>query len=95
MGIFIQGQRRNLTETEGIDILGNTIENSLLSSNRNLYGDIHNMGHIMLAYVHDPDNRYLVRKKLHIRPFYLPLPAISYNAGTFFLSYLGKFRSNG
>ncbi|XP_067015103.2 phenoloxidase 2 [Anabrus simplex] len=48
-----------LTEERGIDILGDLIESSILSINRNLYGDLHNLGHVALAYSHDPDNRYL------------------------------------
>lgn len=57
----IQGTRDiPLTQADGIDILGNIIEASLLSVNPNRYGDIHNMGHIMLSYIHDPDNRFLV-----------------------------------
>lgn len=61
MIFFIQTQRDvPLDEARGIDILGNIIEASLLSVNRNRYGDFHNIGHLMFAYVHDPDNRYLV-----------------------------------
>ncbi|KAK7595536.1 hypothetical protein V9T40_013361 [Parthenolecanium corni] len=52
------GRSVPLTEEAGIDILGNIIEASLLSVNRNRYGDLHNFGHLMLAYIHDPDNRY-------------------------------------
>ncbi|XP_030760912.1 phenoloxidase 1-like [Sitophilus oryzae] len=48
-----------LTEFEGIDILGNMIESSILSINRDFYGDMHNTGHIMLSYIHDPDHRHL------------------------------------
>ncbi|CAG9864099.1 unnamed protein product [Phyllotreta striolata] len=48
-----------LTEMEGIDILGNMIESSILSPNRNYYGDLHNMGHVMISYIHDPDHRHL------------------------------------
>ncbi|CAG9854814.1 unnamed protein product [Phyllotreta striolata] len=48
-----------LTEFEGIDVLGNMIESTLLSPNRSFYGDLHNMGHTMASYVHDPDHRHL------------------------------------
>ncbi|KAK4878034.1 hypothetical protein RN001_010540 [Aquatica leii] len=48
-----------LTEFEGIDILGNIIESSILSPNRPFYGDIHNFGHVFLSYIHDPDHRHL------------------------------------
>lgn len=54
------GQAVNLTEFEGIDILGNIIEASNLSPNRGYYGDLHNMGHVMISYIHDPDHRFLV-----------------------------------
>lgn len=48
-----------LDERNGIDILGNIMEASSLSPNRELYGDLHNMGHVFLSYVHDPDHRHL------------------------------------
>ncbi|XP_050510955.1 phenoloxidase 1-like [Diabrotica virgifera virgifera] len=48
-----------LTENEGIDILGNMIESSILSPNREFYGDMHNMGHVFISYIHDPDHRHL------------------------------------
>jgi len=50
-----------LTERDGIDILGNIMEASILSQNRNLYGSLHNEGHNAIAYVHDPDHRFLVK----------------------------------
>ncbi|XP_045478104.1 phenoloxidase 1-like [Harmonia axyridis] len=53
------GERITLTENEGIDILGNMMESSNLSPNRTFYGDYHNMGHIFLSYIHDPDHRHL------------------------------------
>lgn len=49
-----------LTENEGIDVLGNIIESTILSPNRDFYGDLHNMGHVLFAYLHDPDHRHLV-----------------------------------
>ena len=49
-----------LTDFEGIDVLGNIIEASILSPNPGYYGDMHNNGHTMIAYCHDPDHRYLV-----------------------------------
>ncbi|XP_050525328.1 phenoloxidase 2-like isoform X1 [Daktulosphaira vitifoliae] len=52
-------QQVRLTEMEGIDILGNLIEASILSRNPNIYGSFHNNGHLAIAYSHDPDNRYL------------------------------------
>ncbi|XP_023012803.2 phenoloxidase 1 [Leptinotarsa decemlineata] len=54
-----QGQEIQLTEFEGIDILGNMMEASILSPNRAVYGDFHNMGHVFISYIHDPDNRHL------------------------------------
>jgi hypothetical protein len=41
-------------------MLGNMLEASILSPNRNLYGDVHNLGHVAIALSHDPDNRHLV-----------------------------------
>ncbi|KAG5864954.1 hypothetical protein JTB14_018716 [Gonioctena quinquepunctata] len=48
-----------LTENEGIDILGNLVESTILSPNRAYYGDLHNMGHTIVSYIHDPDARHL------------------------------------
>nr|Q6UEH6.1 RecName: Full=Phenoloxidase subunit 2; AltName: Full=Prophenoloxidase subunit 2; Flags: Precursor [Galleria mellonella]AAQ75026.1 prophenoloxidase subunit 2 [Galleria mellonella] len=42
-----------------IDTLGNMVEASILSPNRELYGSVHNNGHSFSAYVHDPSHRYL------------------------------------
>ncbi|XP_001661891.2 phenoloxidase 2 [Aedes aegypti] len=54
-----QGNRITLDETRGIDILGDIVEASSLSPNQRLYGSLHNMGHNVIAYIHDPDYRYL------------------------------------
>ncbi|XP_058457157.1 phenoloxidase 2-like [Malaya genurostris] len=53
------GNRISLDEEKGIDILGNIVESSILSPNRQLYGDMHNAGHVFLSYTHDPDHRHL------------------------------------
>lgn len=42
-----------------IDMLGNIIEASALSPNRDFYGSIHNNMHSFSAYMHDPEHRYL------------------------------------
>ncbi|KAF2892247.1 hypothetical protein ILUMI_13924, partial [Ignelater luminosus] len=58
----VRDQRGNqivLSEFEGIDVLGNMIESSLISPDRDFYGDMHNMGHVFLSYIHDPDHRHL------------------------------------
>lgn len=40
----------------GIDILGDALEaDSNLSVNSPYYGDLHNMGHVLIAFSHDPD----------------------------------------
>ncbi|XP_076749949.1 phenoloxidase 1-like [Xylocopa sonorina] len=57
--INMRGERIPLTEKNGIDVLGNIVEASILTPNRNLYGDLHNFGHVAISYVHDPDHRYL------------------------------------
>ncbi|KAJ8679167.1 hypothetical protein QAD02_014954 [Eretmocerus hayati] len=54
-----QGQTVILDDFNGIDILGNILEASILSPDLNYYGDLHNMVHMAIAYCHDPDNRYL------------------------------------
>lgn len=43
-----------LDEVKGIDILGDLVEASDLSPNPTLYGSLHNMGHNVIAYSHDP-----------------------------------------
>lgn len=53
------GRQIALDPVRGIDILGNMIESSTLTPNRQLYGSLHNMGHNIIAYSHDPDARYL------------------------------------
>uniref|UniRef100_A0A182WQI0 Tyrosinase copper-binding domain-containing protein n=1 Tax=Anopheles minimus TaxID=112268 RepID=A0A182WQI0_9DIPT len=57
--INADGERVPLDDARGIDILGNLIERTSLSVNRNLYGDLHNSGHMLLAYIHDPRGTYL------------------------------------
>ncbi|XP_058123593.1 phenoloxidase 8-like [Anopheles ziemanni] len=53
------GDRVQLNNKEGIDILGDILEASTLSINFDYYGDYHQNGHVMLGYIHDPDNTYL------------------------------------
>ncbi|XP_063218970.1 phenoloxidase 1-like [Bacillus rossius redtenbacheri] len=50
-----RGQTRELD----IDTLGNMVEASVLTPNSNLYGDIHNLGHVAIGLCHDPDGRHL------------------------------------
>lgn len=55
------GQQVPLTEFGGIDVLGNMIEAApTLSPNINFYGQLHNMGHVFIGLIHDPDGRHLV-----------------------------------
>ncbi|XP_046990320.1 phenoloxidase 2-like isoform X2 [Schistocerca americana] len=54
-----RGEYVPLTEEKGIDMLGNMVQSSSLSVNKNFYGDMHNLGHMMVAYCHDPDGRNL------------------------------------
>lgn len=53
------GRQVPLDLERGIDHLGNILENCALSPNRQLYGNLHNMGHNVISYVHDPDSRHL------------------------------------
>lgn len=48
-----------LDDYNGIDILGNMMESSTVSIDRDYYGDIHNMGHVFMAFAHDPEHRHL------------------------------------
>ncbi|XP_052895805.1 phenoloxidase 8-like [Anopheles moucheti] len=60
-GVVVQpgGQRTQLDNFRGIDILGDIIESSALSVNRDFYGDTHNSGHILLSFIHDPRGEFL------------------------------------
>ncbi|XP_033153409.1 phenoloxidase 2 [Drosophila mauritiana] len=54
------GNRIALDEIRGIDILGNMIEATpVLSINYNFYGNLHNEGHNIISFAHDPDYRHL------------------------------------
>ncbi|GLH11231.1 Phenoloxidase 1 [Gryllus bimaculatus] len=55
----VNGSFVPLSERNGIDILGNILEASDLSINPNLYGNLHNVGHLLLGFIHDPDHRHL------------------------------------
>lgn len=48
-----------LEDEDGIDILGNLLEASDISKNPKYYGSLHNLGHDLIAYSHDPDGRFL------------------------------------
>lgn len=39
----------DLDDFTGIDTLGNMMESSIISVDRDYYGDIHNMGHIFMG----------------------------------------------
>ncbi|XP_075147708.1 phenoloxidase 2-like [Haematobia irritans] len=53
------GNRIPLDDVKGIDILGDLVEASSLSVNRQFYGNLHNMVHNLISYAHDPDARHL------------------------------------
>ncbi|XP_055602435.1 phenoloxidase 8-like [Uranotaenia lowii] len=57
--VTANGQRMPLDETTGIDILGNLMEPSSLSVNSQYYGSYHGDLHNVIAYSHDPENRFL------------------------------------
>ncbi|XP_067015254.2 phenoloxidase 1 [Anabrus simplex] len=57
--INTKGEKVQLTEKNGIDILGNMVEASDLSINKPYYGNLHNMLHMAIANIHDPDFRHL------------------------------------
>ncbi|XP_055916809.1 phenoloxidase 1-like [Eupeodes corollae] len=52
------GNQIPMDEKTGIDLLGNLIESSALSINPQFYGDLHNRGHLIISYIHDPDSKY-------------------------------------
>nr|CCA94923.1 hemocyanin subunit b [Mastigoproctus giganteus] len=47
-----------LDEETGINVLGDLIESSYDSVNREYYGSIHNWGHVLFAAIKDPDSRF-------------------------------------
>lgn len=53
------GEQIPLDEFGGIDVLGNILESSDLNPNPNFYGNLHNMGHVFISLLHDPDGRHL------------------------------------
>lgn len=53
------GKTITLSGLKGIDILGDVVESSALSPNKLLYGDLHNQGHNLISFVHDPEQKYL------------------------------------
>ena len=52
-----------LTPETGIDVLGDLIEATDITRNRQFYGDYHNMGHVVIAFAHDPQFRHRVSSK--------------------------------
>lgn len=40
-------------------MLANIVENSSLSPNADFYGRLHIEGHMMIGFIHDPDNSFL------------------------------------
>lgn len=48
-----------MDDIKGIDILGDLVEASALSVNRRFYGNLHNMGHNIISFAHDPENRFM------------------------------------
>lgn len=59
MRVQQKGNTIQLDEVHGIDILGDVVEASSLSPNPNLYGSLHNHGHTVISYAHDPEGTYL------------------------------------
>ncbi len=53
------GKIISLSGLRGIDILGDIVESSALSPNKLLYGDLHNQGHNLISFIHDPEQKYL------------------------------------
>nr|SMH67861.1 HcA [Scolopendra dehaani] len=48
----------SLEREDGEDLLGNAVESSLLSINRQFYGNLHNYAHVIAGRASDPDGRY-------------------------------------
>nr|CCA94924.1 hemocyanin subunit c [Mastigoproctus giganteus] len=52
------GNEIDLDEHNGIDILGDIVESSHESVNKEFYGSLHNWGHVLMAAVEDPDGKF-------------------------------------
>ncbi|GAB6029837.1 Polyphenol oxidase 1 [Chamberlinius hualienensis] len=52
------GEKIDLNDEHGIDILGNTIESNTGSVNFKTYGSLHSMGHVLLSRTTDPRYAY-------------------------------------
>nr|SMH67862.1 PPO1 [Scolopendra dehaani] len=52
------GTKVQLDNDQGIDIVGDVVEAAYTTPNATFYGDFHNLGHQIIARVHDPDERY-------------------------------------
>uniref|UniRef100_A0A6P7FJQ8 Phenoloxidase 1-like n=1 Tax=Diabrotica virgifera virgifera TaxID=50390 RepID=A0A6P7FJQ8_DIAVI len=91
------GQIILLDEATGIDTLGNMVESSILSPNRDFYGDIHNMGHVFTSYIHDPDHRHLVSSFRLMKQFVKALdqnrPCFEYLSSKFLTFSKEKFKA--
>nr|CBW54878.1 putative prophenoloxidase [Cancer pagurus] len=49
-----------LPQKRGIDLIGDAVEaDSIISLNSPFYGDLHNMGHVVISASHDPDNAHM------------------------------------
>lgn len=57
--VGINGEQVSLRGPQGIDILADAVEASALSPNKGIYGNLHNEGHTIIAYAHDPERKYL------------------------------------
>lgn len=53
------GKKVSLEGPTGIDCLGNIIQSTILSPNRQFYGSLCDIGHMFLAYCHDPNGKHL------------------------------------
>lgn len=67
------GTRIPLDETRGIDILGNMMEASILTPNSQLYGDLHNMGHVFVSFKKKLLRFYKITIELFIRSLTLTI----------------------
>lgn len=59
-------QKQDINNDSGINILGNIIESSVLTPNSNYYGNLHNLVHLAIGFIHDPENKYLVNNNRSI-----------------------------
>lgn len=54
-----KGDKIELDAKNGINILGMLVEASEMALNREYYGNLNSMAHLALAFIHDPEEKFI------------------------------------